>query len=335
MNKSKYLLPVGFRDLLPPEAEAEFYCTYEIIKTFQNWGYRLVATPMVEFEDSLFDGSGKALEGKALKLFDPASQKVMGVRADITTQISRLFSARLNSEQPPIRLCYAGNILRQQSANTRGDRELKQVGIELIDNSPNPKADAEIVIVTVDALLNAGLKNITIDLNTPKLIEKMGINLSPEQLKKLEKRDSNGLPTEVVDLLNASGNAASAFKKVKPTTQIDYVKEVFSEITKTGLKINLTADFIENKGFEYHDLFSFSVFAQGVRDELGRGGRYNIINSENKNFSACGATIYINSFIDKITPSAGTNIEQNQTLDDYTAIKKLHAEGKIATKKLN
>lgn len=301
MNKSKYLLPVGFRDLLQQEAEAEFYCVTEIVKTFQSWGYGLVSTPLVEFEDSLFDGAGNALEGKTLKLFDPASQKVMGVRADITTQVARLFSSRFVGAKTPVRLCYAGSILRQQPANTRGDRELKQAGIEIIDVSANPKADAEIAIITADALLSVGLKNITIDLNTPKLIDSLGINLTPEQQKALEKRDASNLPPEITALMNASGDAKNAFSKVKANPQITYVQEVFEEIKKSGLNINLTVDFIENKGFEYHNMFSFSVFANGVRDELGRGGRYNISDSENKNFSACGATIYINSFIDKIS----------------------------------
>lgn len=294
MNKAKYLLPSGFRDLLPQEAELEFYCVNKFIENFSAWGYRLVSTPMVEFEDSLFDGSGKALEGKTLKLFDSASQRVMGIRSDITTQISRLYESRMPAEELPLRLCYFGNILRSSSANTRGDRELKQVGLELIGKKPDPKEDAEVAVVAAESLLLAGIKDITIDVNTPNIIKSLGIELTQEQTKKLEKRESAGLPKELADLINASGPAAAAFKKVK-SRHTEYVQDVCAEIEKKKLGINLTVDFVENNSLEYHDTFSFSVFSRHVRDELGRGGRYKIADK-----SATGVTIYINSFIDKL-----------------------------------
>ena len=296
-NKSKYLLPAGFRDLLPTEAEAEFYAIQKFMQNFAAWGYRLVSTPMVEFEDSLFYGSGKALESKTLKLFDPASQRLMGLRSDITTQISRLYESRMNSAELPARLCYFGDILRSTSANTRGDRQLKQVGVEYIGKTPDPAADAEVAIVAAESLLLVGIKNITIDLNTPNFLQNLGIKVSEDDKRKLEKREVAGLPKELAELITASGAAKEGFKKIQKNKQTEYVAEILSYIEKAKLGINITVDFVENKGFEYHDLFSFSLFAANIRDELGRGGRYNI-----GDFSATGVTIYINSFIDKMQP---------------------------------
>jgi ATP phosphoribosyltransferase regulatory subunit len=36
----------------------------------------------------------------------------------------------------------------------------------------------------------------------------------------------------------------------------------------------VTVDLVENRGFEYHTGLCFTLFARGVRGELGRGGRY-------------------------------------------------------------
>jgi ATP phosphoribosyltransferase regulatory subunit len=36
----------------------------------------------------------------------------------------------------------------------------------------------------------------------------------------------------------------------------------------------LTVDTVERRGFEYQKGLSFTIFARGVRGELGRGGRY-------------------------------------------------------------
>ena len=58
------------------------------------------------------------------------------------------------------------------------ERELVQVGAELIGED-NPRADMEIIYLAYDALSNAGVKSITIDITTPalipKLVEEMGI----------------------------------------------------------------------------------------------------------------------------------------------------------------
>ena len=38
--------------------------------------------------------------------------------------------------------------------------------------------------------------------------------------------------------------------------------------------LSLTVDAVERRGFEYHTGLCFTLFARGVRGELGRGGRY-------------------------------------------------------------
>ncbi len=299
---NKYLLPPGFRDLLPDAAEQEYFCTTSLIENFYKHGYRLVATPLVEFEESLFEGAGKALEPRTLKLIDPQSQKTLGIRADITTQVSRLISSRLSKAKLPLKLCYTGDIIRSYALNTRGQRQLKQAGVEFVDKKPNPAADAEIAILAIESLAKLGLKNLTIDLNTPNLIEKLGVKINDETKKLIEKRDISNLPPVIAELIKASGSAEKSFtalKKAKlPKTaleQIEYCRQVYEKIKKSNLTVNVTTDFVENRGFEYHEIFSFSIFARDIRDELGRGGRYEI----NKT-SATGFTIYINAFAEHV-----------------------------------
>jgi ATP phosphoribosyltransferase regulatory subunit len=45
---------------------------------------------------------------------------------------------------------------------------------------------------------------------------------------------------------------------------------------------------MEFRGFDYHEGISFSIFAKGLRTELGRGGRYLV--DDNK---ATGFTLYV------------------------------------------
>jgi len=54
------LLPVGLRDVLPPEAELEAKSVETIMECFAAHGYQRVSTPLLEFEESLFAGAGTA-----------------------------------------------------------------------------------------------------------------------------------------------------------------------------------------------------------------------------------------------------------------------------------
>ena len=58
------LLPAGFGDVLPPEAELQARLVETVMDRFAAHGYQRVGPPLIEFEDGLFAGSG------AMALFD-------------------------------------------------------------------------------------------------------------------------------------------------------------------------------------------------------------------------------------------------------------------------
>ncbi len=55
---SAALLPSGFADLLPGEAEAEARGIASVMEAFSRHGYQRVRPPLLEFETSLLGGSG-------------------------------------------------------------------------------------------------------------------------------------------------------------------------------------------------------------------------------------------------------------------------------------
>src|SRR5687768_9716419 len=68
---SPALLPAGLADLLPPEAEREAALVEALVEIFARHGYERVKPPLLEFEDSLFAGSGAALADQTFRLMDP------------------------------------------------------------------------------------------------------------------------------------------------------------------------------------------------------------------------------------------------------------------------
>ena len=89
------LLPAGFRDVLPPRAEVEAQTSESLMAAFAAWGYQRVKPPLAEFEETLLSGPGQALAGQTFRFMDPAAQRMLGLRADITVQVSRIAGTRL------------------------------------------------------------------------------------------------------------------------------------------------------------------------------------------------------------------------------------------------
>ena len=50
---TKALLPTGFRDRLPPEADASARLVRSVLDTVASYGYERVQTPQAEYEASL------------------------------------------------------------------------------------------------------------------------------------------------------------------------------------------------------------------------------------------------------------------------------------------
>ncbi len=95
------LLPAGLRDVLPPDAAFEAEIVERLVACFEARGYDRVKPPLIEFEEGLLSGAGIALAPQTFRLMDPGSQRMMGVRADITPQIARIARSRLAGAPRP------------------------------------------------------------------------------------------------------------------------------------------------------------------------------------------------------------------------------------------
>ena len=157
MNSSASLLPNGLIDLLAPNAENEARTIAAFMAEFASFGYARVKPPLVEFEESLLgEGPGQKLARQTFRMMDPVSQKMMGVRADVTAQIARIATSRLAGEERPLRLSYAADVLRVNGTQLRSERQFCQVGCEMI-GTDTLMADVEMPLVALKALSSVGL----------------------------------------------------------------------------------------------------------------------------------------------------------------------------------
>src|SRR5260221_14569906 len=151
------LLPAGLRDGLPSHAAHAAAAIERLIAGFAAHGYERVEPPLVEFEDTLLEAdAGGSMAAQTFRLMDPLSQRMMGVRADMTTQVARIATTRLAGRPRPLRLSYAGDVLRVKGSQLRPERQFVQVGVELI-GAPGVAADVEAVLLRADCVDRIGV----------------------------------------------------------------------------------------------------------------------------------------------------------------------------------
>src|SRR5579863_3130389 len=163
------LLPLGLRDVLPPDAAAEAQAVARLMTVLASHGYERVKPPLAEFEDNLLSGAGAAMAKETFRLMDPISQRMIGLRADMTTQVARIATTRLKEAPRPLRLCYAGQVLRVKGSQLRPERQVGQVGAELI-GTDSVAADLEVVSVAAEGLAAVGVAGLSVDLSLPTLV---------------------------------------------------------------------------------------------------------------------------------------------------------------------
>ncbi|MDX1975834.1 MAG: ATP phosphoribosyltransferase regulatory subunit [Rickettsiales bacterium] len=342
--KNKTLLPSGCYDLLPPYARQESTISQTLLSVYESFGYEQVSPPLLEYSENLLAGRGAALSSQIFRVMDPGAHKVMGIRADITLQIARIADGRLSHAPRPLRLCYNGLILRMQGEQLKGDRQLRQAGIELI--GPNTsEADAEVILVAANALKKVGIKQLSIDLNLPGIVssllaaEKLESDVLQKLLEAIAHKDISTIRTinfmyreSLIGLLQSAGPAKQALEAIQrldlpesARKQCHNLIDVIHLIEQMGEKEwNLTIDVTESRGLDYHSGISFSIFVPGAACEVGRGGRYKVDDTD-----ATGFTLYVETLRSLLPePTANKRVFIKEGIGAGVA-DKLRAEGYV------
>ena len=318
------LLPAGLRDVLPPDAAHEAATVEKLIRCFEIQGYERIKPPLVEFEDSLFSGPGAAMTESTFRVMDPISRRMMGVRADVTVQVARVAATRLGHVPRPLRLCYSGEVLRVTPGDLNPERELVQVGAELV-GADTINADAEVILLALDALRAVGTRRMSVDITAPRLVPELlaalGIDgaKQPELRAAIDRKDPAGVERHagtaasvLTELMAAAGERSEGLRRLKGLSlpaavhaTVERLEAVSSLVAAEEPSLEVTIDPVENRGFEYYTGLGFSLFSRGVRGELGRGGRYQVDGLDSE--GSCGLTLYMETVIRAIAEPTAAN----------------------------
>lgn len=296
--KNRWLLPEGISDLLPDAAQDLEGLRRALLDTYRRHGFELVQPPLVEYLDSLLIGSGGDLDLKTFKLVDQLSGQSLGVRADITPQVSRI-DAHLLQQRDINRLCYAASVLRTRPSGQEGSREPIQIGAEVYGHA-GIEADIEIIDLLLQSLALAELGPVRLDINhlglaSLLLAELEGVD-EEAVLQLLQARDLPSLrellapwsqqpaAAALLTLPECFGPAESAMARARTvlapwpqaTPHLDALDAVLGSLrlARHAGQVSLAIDLADVQGFRYHTGLGFAAYVEGHARAVGRGGRY-------------------------------------------------------------
>ncbi|MFT6106985.1 MAG: ATP phosphoribosyltransferase regulatory subunit [Rickettsiales bacterium] len=309
MQNQKYLLPIGFYDLLGDEARINQETINSLLNSFYESGYQLIKTPLAEFEESL---ENRKTRRKSFKMVDNLSGKTLVMRSDITPQIARLVATKLQNAPTPIKLCYVGDVLKTKTDNLYADRQLTQVGIELVGKDPtlsSCSANSQIIELTLSSLKKVGLSGLMINFCCPGFLDILINNLNTKNTCELKaaiiskniskiqtlggqnKDDLTYLALENSDFSQISKIIAKLGASKEVLDQLDKWQKTIISTQKNHPEIEFSVDIFGDDDFYYHQKIGFTIFANNFSYPIARGGRY-LINQE---IPAVGSTIYISN----------------------------------------
>lgn len=290
------------RDLLPAEAEAQDRLSSSVLSTFRLHGYQQVTLPAFEYAEVLERGLGNVDPNSLLRFVEPDTGEVVALRPDMTPQVARMVSTRLQEAPLPVRLSYCGSVLRRQHQRARNDQQFLQTGIELVGPF-GVEADLEVISVCIDAVTRAGLQNFVLDLGhggvaqtllagvDPAAADLLFESLSLKDGSELARRAQNAgvsadLQRKLVSLIGLSGGA-EVFERARHilgTTRawplIEQLEELHRLLSEGLDPKRIVVDLGEVRAAAYYTGPIFQILAEGPGQAVASGGRYDSLYSQ-------------------------------------------------------
>ncbi|MYN10869.1 ATP phosphoribosyltransferase regulatory subunit [Pseudoduganella aquatica] len=291
-----WLLPEHIADVLPSEARKIEELRRLMLDNFRLYGYELVMPPLLEYVESLMTGAGQDTELRTFKLVDQISGRMLGLRADMTTQVARI-DAHLLNRATVTRLCYAGSVLHTRPSGLHTTREPLQIGAEIYGHA-GLEADAEIQELALASLALAGFTDVRLDLshvgvlrailaedaNAAKDEAALYLLLRAKDVPGLEAQTAHYSPlvrSALLALPNLYGDVDVLKRAREVLPDLPGIAKALAELAalaatadNAAIGREVAVDLADLRGYQYESGAMFAIYVPGLPNAVLRGGRY-------------------------------------------------------------
>ncbi len=312
--------PRGMRDFLPADKARRERVLAVIRERYRAHGFDEIETPVLEDYDRLHAGIGgdneklafnvlkRGLDAEAIRAGadDPAALSDLGLRYDLTVPLARFYATNRGQLPTVFRSIQMAPVWRAERPQKGRYRQFVQCDIDIIGDATG-RAEAELVVASLDTLDALGLEGGTIRINDRRALdwmldtlgfasdERSGVLITIDKLDKLgpdgvvaELRD-RGATTAAVDAFEAflrrpqtlefrpygEGQIRKALPEGVPDEIVaDLVAIGEAVAAARGGDVPLVFDPFLVRGMGYYTGTIFELAHPSVGYSLGGGGRY-------------------------------------------------------------
>ena len=341
---SKLHTPEGVKDYLPLECALKKKIEDSVAGVFNNYGYLPVTSPTFEYND-VFCGMGGVKDNRVFKFLDKDGSLLV-LRPDMTPAIARIAATAYSKKDLPIKFYYIEGMFRTNENYQGKLREFTQAGIEFLGIN-SIEADAEVVSVAINSLLEVGISNFKIDLGhalfLKGVIEESNVSddIAAEIQKNIIKKNYvavselaenivsddikytlQELPLLIGDL-SVLDNVKNRVSNTKSIEAINYLTELYSILSEMGFEKYISFDLGVIGSMDYYTGLIFRGYTKGLGASILDGGRYdNMVEQFGTNMPAVGFALKVNELMKTMDLS---EVDSNKYLIVYDKADRINA----------
>lgn len=337
--------PEGVRDIYGRECDAKLHIESQLLAKMKLYGFESIQTPTFEYFDIFSEERGTVKAKDMYKFFDREGNTLV-LRPDITPSIARCVAKYYRDESEPVRLCYRGNTFINSSEYQGKSKEVTQIGAELV-NDASVVADAEMIALTVECLLAAGLTEFQVEIGEvaffKAIVSEAGIEADDIDELRLLINDKNtfGLEDflsryELDDSLNSVLTSLPAlfgpferleeFKALTGNAEairaIERLENIYGLLKLYGYERYVSFDLGMLSKYSYYTGIIFNAYTYGTGDALISGGRYDkLVGQFGKDAPAIGMAVIVDRLMAALTRQ-GIALDTSEKVKEFTADEK-------------
>lgn len=137
-----------------------------ILGVFARRDYARLDPPVLQPADVFLDRSGEEIRRRTFLLTD-AEGRELCLRPELTIPVCRMHLE--NGGKFPARICCHGPVFRMRMSSAQGPTQFLQSGVEYLGAQDRAAADAEVLILAVEALRAAGVEKFLVQIGDASL----------------------------------------------------------------------------------------------------------------------------------------------------------------------
>lgn len=318
-------------------------------KIYKELGYREIITPTIEYYD-VFNFASQPIAQEMMYKFTDNNGRLLVLRPDGTTPVSRVVSTKLREEERPIKIFYNQNVFRINTDYSGRKNEQCQSGIEII-GVDGVKADILYIETALQVLKSTGLnfkleighvgfyKAIVDSLNlSDEDKETIRLYIESKSTSEIKLKDTQAQIEKIYDIIRIIPQLFGSYEVIdkarilagdnkKALDALDYLYKLYNIFDKAGYNENIIIDLGIVHEIDYYTGCVISGYVEGIGENVLAGGRYNnLIANFGVDLPATGFAVNVN-LIAKALENAGVICETpkadeiiHYALDNYCSV---------------